>query len=66
LIEWLRGDLRDLVHDYCLSSGGMIMGLFDRAYIAELLAEKLPLDADRWSRRVFTLLVLAMWEEGKR
>lgn len=64
LIEWLRGDLRELVHDYCLSSGGMIMGRFNRAYIADLLAERLPLDPDRWSRRVFTLLVLAMWEEG--
>lgn len=62
LIEWLRHDLRELVHDCCLASRGMIMGLFNRNYIADLLAEKLPLDPDRWSRRVFTLLVLAMWE----
>jgi asparagine synthase (glutamine-hydrolysing) len=66
LIEWLRGDLRELVHDYCLASGGIIMGRFNRAYIEDLLAERLPLDSDRWSRRVFTLLVLAMWEEGNR
>jgi asparagine synthase (glutamine-hydrolysing) len=66
LIEWLRHDLRELVYDCCLASGGMIMGLFNRAYIEDLLAERLPLDPDRWSRRVFTLLVLAMWEETHR
>jgi asparagine synthase (glutamine-hydrolysing) len=66
LIEWLRGDLREMVHDYCLASGGIIMGLFNRAYIADLLAERFPLDPDRWSRRVFTLLVLAIWEDGNR
>jgi asparagine synthase (glutamine-hydrolysing) len=66
LIEWLRGDLRELVYDYCLSSQSMIMERFNRAYLEDLLAERLPLDPDRWSRRVFTLLVLAMWEESNR
>lgn len=66
LIEWLRGDLRELVHDYCLASRSLIMGRFHRAYIEDLLAERLPLDPDRWSRRVFTLLVLAMWEDANR
>lgn len=63
LIEWLRGDLREMAYDYCLASGSLTMGLFKRSYLEELLAERLPLDPDRWSRRVFTLLVLAMWEE---
>jgi asparagine synthase (glutamine-hydrolysing) len=66
LIEWLREDLRELVYDYCLASRSMIMGLFNRAYIEDLLAERLPLDPDRWGRRVFTLLVLAMWEDTHR
>lgn len=66
LIEWLRKDLRELVQDYCLSSRSMLMGLFNRAYIEDLLAERLHLDPDRWSRRVFTLFVLAMWEETHR
>ena len=66
LIEWLRGSLRELVQDYCLSSRSLLMGLFNRAYIEDLLAERLPLDPDRWSRRVFTLLVLAMWEDTNR
>jgi asparagine synthase (glutamine-hydrolysing) len=63
LIAWLRGPLRELVHEYCLSSRSVLMGLFNRAYVEDLLAERLPLGPDRWSRRVFTLLVLAMWEE---
>jgi asparagine synthase (glutamine-hydrolysing) len=66
LIEWLRRDLRELVQDYCLSSGGIIMGMFRRGYLADLLAERLPLDPDRWSRRVFNLLVLAIWEDTNR
>ncbi len=66
LIEWLRKDLREMVYDYCWASPGVILGLFNRDYLEKLLAERLPLDPDRWSRRVFTLLVLGMWEETHR
>jgi len=61
LIRWLRGDLRDMVHDVCFSQRSIILDLFNRSYVEELLAEKLPMDPDRWSKRVWTLFMLAMW-----
>ena len=52
-----------MAYDYCLASSSLTMRLFNRIYVEDLLAERLPLDPDRWSRRVFSLLVLAVWEE---
>jgi asparagine synthase (glutamine-hydrolysing) len=65
LISWLRRDLRHMVHDTCLSGNGLLGGLFDRSYLESLLLERQPLDPDRWSRRVWILFVLALWEEAQ-
>jgi asparagine synthase (glutamine-hydrolysing) len=61
LIRWLREDLHDMVHDVCLSQRSIILELFNRSYVEELLAEKLPMDPDRWSKRVWIIFMLAMW-----
>jgi len=61
LIKWLREDLRDMVYDACLTRDGIVLDLFDRRYVNDLLDEKLPLDPDRWSKRVWILFMLAMW-----
>lgn len=62
LIRWLREDLSDMVSDVCLSSNGIVSDLFNRDYTERLLSGKLDLDPDRWSRRVWNLFMLAMWE----
>jgi asparagine synthase (glutamine-hydrolysing) len=64
LITWLRQDLHDMVNDVCLSGNGLLRGLFDRSYLEALLLERLPLDPDRWSRRVWILFMLALWQEA--
>jgi asparagine synthase (glutamine-hydrolysing) len=64
LIAWLRRDLANMVHDVCLSGNGLLRGLFDKSYLESLILEKQRLDADRWSRRVWSLLMLAMWAEA--
>ena len=63
LIKWLRQDLFDMVHDMCLRSNGIILDLFDKKYVEDLLFGRLPLDPDRWSKRVWILFMLSMWDQ---
>jgi asparagine synthase (glutamine-hydrolysing) len=64
LIDWLRHDLFAMVHDTCLAPGGLVTNLFKRAYVENLLFERLDLDPDRWSKRVFNLFILGLWEKA--
>ena len=66
LIKWLQNDLREMVHSMCLSSNGIIYDLFDGKYVESLLQEKQLLDPDRWSKRVWILFMLAMWEAANK
>jgi asparagine synthase (glutamine-hydrolysing) len=66
LISWLRKDLFHMVHDICLSPNGIVLDLFNRNYVESLLNEKTDLDPDRWSRRVWTLFMLGMWENESK
>lgn len=66
LISWLRHDLFESVYDTCLAAGGIVTSLFNRTYVEDLLFERLDLDPDRWSKRVFTLFMLALWEKANR
>lgn len=66
LIKWLRLDLAEMVRDVCLSSNGIISELFDRGYVEGLLFGKKNLDPDRWSKWVWTLFMLGMWERANR
>ena len=66
LIQWLRKDLFDMVYSTCLSPNGIVMDLFDKKYVESLLLEKQKLDSDRWSKRVWILFMLAMWNESTK
>jgi len=66
LIRWLREDLFQMVHDICLSPNGILMDLFSKKYVTDLLFEKHDMDPDRWSKRVWTIFMLAMWKENNR
>ncbi len=61
--KWLRGELKELVRDYYFSSDGILLELFRKKYLEDLLENKFRLDPARWSIRVWTLLVLAVWKE---
>lgn len=62
LFRWLREDLRDLSRDVILSSTGLPVTLFDRAALTELLDNKQRLEPARWSRHVWLVLMLGMWD----
>jgi len=61
LIAWLRNDLFAMVCDTCLSSNGIVLRLFNRRSVEDLIYEKQNLDPDRWSKRVWILFMLALW-----
>ncbi len=56
-------DLKELSRDVILSRNGLLEDLFDRNYLEKLLYEKNRMEAGRWSTQVWTLLMLALWEE---
>lgn len=63
LISWMRAELYDVVYDTCLSRQGIISDLFSQKYIRDLLSEKAKMDVNRWSKLVWKLFVLGVWEE---
>jgi len=62
LVQWLQGELRELCEDVLLSRGGLLGALFDRESLEGLLRGGQRLDPARWSRRVWFLLMLGMWD----
>jgi asparagine synthase (glutamine-hydrolysing) len=62
LVRWLRGELRELCEDVVLSRNGLLAERFDRTALERLVREKEGLDPARWSRRVWHLLMLGMWD----
>ncbi len=62
LVRWLRGELRELAEDVLLSRDGLLHEMFDRAALERLLREGDGLDPARWSRRIWLLLMLGMWD----
>jgi len=62
LARWLQNDLRDLRDDLLLDPTGLIAERFSRTALADLVGRRTRLDEARWTRRVWTLMMLAMWD----
>jgi asparagine synthase (glutamine-hydrolysing) len=62
LVRWLGGELRDMCEDIVLSRDGLLAELFDRSALERLVRGRDGLDPARWSRRVWHLLMLGMWD----
>ncbi len=64
LRDWLEGGLAELRDDAILASGGLLAERFDRGYLESLLRgrDKERVEPGRWSRLVWTLLALAVWD----
>jgi len=62
LVEWVRGPLRPLIRDLCLSQGGILVERGNRTAIEALIDGKTTLDPDRWARRLWTLLMVSAWD----
>lgn len=58
--HWLRGELREMVHDLLLSPSFERRGLFERTYIERMLREH-TLGVDHHHPRIWALLMLELW-----
>ena len=62
LARWLGGELRSLSEDVLMARDGLLTTMFDRAALERLLRGAHGLDPARWSRRVWLLLMLGLWD----
>jgi asparagine synthase (glutamine-hydrolysing) len=62
LFTWVGEQLYEMVHDVCLSSGGILMEMCDPARLRAFIERQVKLDRERWSKQVWLLLMLAMWD----
>ncbi len=62
LLQWLRGDLRELCQDVLLSRNGLPAQWFDRQALEKLLQGGVELDPARWGRWVWLLMMLGLWD----
>ena len=62
LVQWMRGKLFERVHDLCLDSNGIILRIFEPEEIRMLLQKRTGIDEVRWANRLWTLLMLALWD----
>jgi asparagine synthase (glutamine-hydrolysing) len=62
--HWLDGELRGPLEERLLRSASHLDGLFDRAYVRELVAQHSP--AHDHAPRLWSLLVLSEWLEQQR
>lgn len=65
-LRWLREDLRSMRDDIILSRTGLLADLFDRDHLERFLALPPGLDPARWAGRVWTLLMLGLWDRTAR
>ena len=63
LVRWLRSELRSLAADVILSRDGLLADWFDRAALEHQLGNAEGLEPARWSRQVWMLLTLEIWDQ---
>ncbi|MBI3770085.1 MAG: asparagine synthase (glutamine-hydrolyzing) [Deltaproteobacteria bacterium] len=63
--SWLRGELRDMLHDVLAPAALRRMGLFEPGYVQRLIEEHVGMRSDH-SRPLWTLLVFTIWHEEWR
>jgi len=63
LVHWLRGELREQCRDVILERNGLLSELFDRQALIRLISNDDRLEPARWSRRVWHLLMLGVWDQ---
>ncbi len=61
LVRWMTHDLYAMVRDICGSEGSLLFDLFDRSEIMAILDRRVPIDDERWAKRMWVLFMLASW-----
>jgi hypothetical protein len=51
-----------MTRDECLRQGGLVLDIFRRHELEAILDRSQPIEAERWAKRAWLLLMLALWE----
>lgn len=66
LVEWTHGPLREMIGDLCLREGGIVRELFHRDQVKGLVDGSRLMDDERRAKRLWALLMLALWDENHK
>jgi asparagine synthase (glutamine-hydrolysing) len=66
LQRWTTGELHPMIADLCLDPNGIIVSLMDRRAVSEFVDRRWPMDAERWAKCAWFLLMLALWDRSCR
>lgn len=61
LVRWMTRDLRPMARDVCAAQDSILFDLFDRREVSAILDRRVPMDDERWAKRVWLLFMLASW-----
>lgn len=61
LLRWMKHDLRSMVHDVCTAEDCLLFDLLDRREVLAILERRVPMDDERWAKRIWMLFMLASW-----
>ena len=61
LVKWMKYDLNNMLRDVCMSQNSILFDFFEKRAILNLLDHRLPLDDERWAKRVWPLFMFALW-----
>lgn len=64
LVDWTGGPLRQMIGDLCLSKNGIVQQIFDAEQIQSLVNGVGSMDAERRAKRLWKMLMLALWDES--
>jgi len=65
LVEWTNGPLKDMIGDLCLDSQSIVMKYFDKKYISDIVNGRGVMDSEMRAKRLWILLMLALWDVNK-
>lgn len=61
LVRWMKHDLYDMARDICVAEDSILFDLFDRTQVMAIVNRSLPLEDERWAKRLWILFMLASW-----
>lgn len=66
LFDWVDGPLKQLIGDFCLSNTGLVAEVFNQTYVSALFDGRLNIDSERRAKCLWTLLMLAVWDNNNK
>ncbi len=66
LRRWTTGDLHPMIGDHCLDPRGIVATIMDRGAVRDFIDRRWTMDAERWAKCAWILLMLSLWDRSCR